>query len=395
MVFIPDDNEEKYIEIFEDSTHGEFVLIRMTPTMLQKSIIDASEPLRILLRENLGIDYSVMGQGRENGITDQIQVLIDNELQTKTISYYRPETKKGDPRFWISLLHKVVDPFDLLLLTVWEGKLYAIPLKGELAEFKNQLNSIFKVELDSLPAIVLELQQKIKDIYRKGWIQTLRGGDTGVGYTFETLMEIPANSNKAPDYHGVEIKCSRQSATTLQTLFAKTPDYSALVNKRTTLVKDYGYWDEEQSRYALYMTINAVQENSKGWKLVFNADEERIYVTKEGKKVVFYDYATLRDSLAEKHKQTVFIKALSANRVKKNDADETFLYESALYCKDSSFVNFITLIEEGKISLDFAIHHDPETCKTRDHGFLWRIGKQYIPSLFKRQVKLCIQDADC
>jgi len=74
---------------------------------------------------------------------------------------------------------------------------------------------------------------------------------------------------------------------------------------------------------------------------------------------------------------------------------EQFLYDAAYYCEDSSFTNFIRLLEEGKISLDLAIHHDPTTGKTRDHGFLWRIDREYISSLFKKQVKLCIKDDDC
>lgn len=392
MIFTATDNEQKYIDILEDSTHNEFVLIRMTPTMLKKSIIDASEPFRMLLKENLSIDYKIMPQGRQGGLTKEVEILIDENFTTRKISYYRPETKKGDPRFWISLLNKVVTTFDLLLLTVWEGKLYAIPLKGDIADFKNRINTIFKVDSNQLPAVVLELQQKTKDIFNQGWIKTLRGGDTGVGYTFESLLGIEANSSKAPDYKGIELKCSRQNNTTLQTLFAKTPNYAELVNNRTSLVKDYGYWDDENKRYALYVTINAIQENSKGWKIVLDSEKEKLFISKEGKKIVFYDYITLRESLADKHKQTIFIKALSDNRNSKNDPDEIFLYESAIYCENSSFISFISLIEEGKISLDFAIHHDPQTGKTRDHGFLWRIGKQYIPMLFKKQIKLCIKD---
>lgn len=394
MIFTATDNEQQYIDILENSTHNEFVLIRMTPTMLKKSIIDASEPFRMLLKENLGIDYKIMRQGRQNGLSKEVEILADGNFTTRKISYYRPETKKGDPRFWISLLNKVVTAFDLLLLTVWEGKLYAIPLSGDINDFKNRINTIFKVDLNQLPEAVLELQQKTKDIFNQGWIKTLRGGDTGVGYTFESLLGIEANSNKAPDYKGIELKCSRQNNTTLQTLFAKTPNYAELTNNRTSLVKDYGYWDNENKRYALYITINAIQENSKGWKIVLDSEEEKLFITKEGKKIVFYDYNTLRESLAEKHKQTIFIKALSTNRNSKNDPNETFLYESAIYCEESSFISFISLIEEGKISLDFAIHHNPQTGKTRDHGFLWRIGKQYIPMLFKKQIKLGIKNTD-
>ncbi|QOY52484.1 MvaI/BcnI family restriction endonuclease [Candidatus Sulfurimonas baltica] len=395
MVFTANTNEQAYIDVLENSTHNEYVLIRMTPTMLQKSIIDASEPLRMLLKENLEIDYVTMEQGSENGLKDEVELLTNGEFVTKEVSFYRPKTKSGDPRFWIYSLKKVLEAFDLLLLTVWDGKLYAIPLKGDIEEFKHTLSTIFKIDADNLPEAVLELQAKTKELFNRGYIKTMRGGDTGIGFTFESLLGIVANSSKEPDYKGVEIKCSRQNNTTLQTLFAKTPNYAKLSNKRTSLVKDYGYWDDENKRYALYITINTIQENSKGWQLTIDSETQKIYVTKNGERVVYYDYKTLRDALAAKHKQTVFIKALSENRKSKNDVNETFLYESALYCEDSSFINFMSLMEMGNVSLDFAIHHDPETGKTRDHGFLWRIGKQHIPTLFKRQVKLCIKDTDC
>jgi hypothetical protein len=395
MVFTPDEIEEQYIDILDNSTHGEIVLIRMTPTMLNKSIIDASHPLRLLLKENLDIDFKPMGRGIENGLKNEVELLINGQFETRTISYYRPKTKDGDPRFWISRLHNNINAFDMLLLTVWNNKLYAIPLIGDINKFSNALKEVFFINQDELPVSVLELQSYIQDIYKTGWIQTKKAGDTGVGYTFESLIGIEANSSQEPDYKGIEIKCSRGKSSTLQTLFSKIPNYGDLQNKRKDLVVNYGYWDSDKSRYALYMTIKALEENSQGWQLIFDYDTERIYVSKNGKKIVYYDYKVLKDSLALKHKQTVFIKVSSRNRNKKNDTNELFLYDSAYYCEESSFINFISLMEEGKISLDFAIHHDPETGKTRDHGFLWRIGKDYIPLLFKKQIKLCIKDEDC
>jgi len=392
MTFTPNEAEEKYIEVLENSNHGEFVLIRMTPTMLAKSIIDASHPLRLLLKENVGIDYVTMGRGAENGLKEEVELLLNGELSTRAISYYRPQTKKGDPRFWISKLHKEIKPFDMLLLTVWEGTLYALPLVGDIEVFEETLKKIFCIDTDTLPQAVLEIQGMIKDLNNSGWVKTLRAGDTGVGYTFETINNIEENSSKEPDYKGVEIKCSRLGTSTLQTLFSRTPNYSDLPNKRKDLVVNYGYWDDVKKRYALYMTIKVNDENSKGWKLEFDYEQERIYVLKNGVKVVYYEYTSLQDALSQKHKQTVFIKVQSQNRKKKNDPNEEFLYESAFYCEDSSFINFIALMEEGKVSLDFAIHHNPETGKTRDHGFLWRIGKEFIPLLFKRQVQLTIQD---
>ena len=40
------------------------------------------------------------------------------------------------------------------------------------------------------------LINKVKDIYKEGWIKTLRRGDTGVGFTLETKLGIEANSKK-------------------------------------------------------------------------------------------------------------------------------------------------------------------------------------------------------
>ena len=40
------------------------------------------------------------------------------------------------------------------------------------------------------------LLTKIKEVSKKGWIKTLRKGDTGVGYTLETELGIRANSNQ-------------------------------------------------------------------------------------------------------------------------------------------------------------------------------------------------------
>lgn len=393
MVFIPTEIEEQYINVLDNLTHSEIVLIRMTPTMLNKSIIDASHPLRLLLQESFNINFNEMLRGRENGISDEIELLINGYFETRRISFYRPQTKNGDPRFWISKLHNNMNAFDMLLLTVWNNKLYAIPLIGDIHYFANALKKVFFVNQNYLPQEVLELQDYIRKIYSNGWIQTRKAGDTGVGYTFESLIGIEANSSKKPDYKGIEIKCSRGRSSTLQTLFTKTPNYADLKNKRRDLVINNGYWDSVRSRYALYITIKASEVNAKGWQLFLDANNEKIYVTQHTKMVVYYDYQILKDSLAKKHQKTIFIKAQSSKRG--TGIPEQFLYDTAYYCEGSSFTNFIRLLEEGKIGLDFAIHHDPETGKTRDHGFLWRINKEYISSLFKTQVKLCIKDGDC
>ena len=70
------------------------------------------------------------------------------------------------------------------------------------------------------------LIDKIKEIYNEGWIKTLRRGDTGVGFTFETKLGIEANSKKKPDFMGIEIKAFRKrSFGSLVTLFSQVPNW--------------------------------------------------------------------------------------------------------------------------------------------------------------------------
>ena len=70
------------------------------------------------------------------------------------------------------------------------------------------------------------LLDKIKLINNEGWIESLRTGDTGVGYTLETKLGIKANSQKKPDFKGIEIKSFRKRTTgALVTLFNQVPNW--------------------------------------------------------------------------------------------------------------------------------------------------------------------------
>jgi len=388
MTFIPTPHEEKYIDILDKFSHNEFIFIRMTETMHKKSIIDANASLRMFLNDTFGIDYSTMGQGQEHKIMNSCNLLTPDGVSEVEISYYRPETKKGDPRFWIYGIKKVVFTDDMFIFTSFNGKPLIIPLKWSFGDFENLISNVLGSYEVKLSDIQKELVEKLMIVHKEGWVKTLRTGDTGVGFTFEELLGIEANSSKEPDYKGIEIKTSRKNGNNnLQTLFSKTPEWGVYKN-RGELVKNRGYWDEDKSRYALYMTINAVKPNSKGWKLKIDYDEEKIYILQNSDKTVYYVFDVVKTALETKHKETLFIKADVRNKKKAKDPNEEFYYNEAFLCIGSSFSSFLSLVEKGLVSLDFAIHHDPKTKKTRDHGFLWRMNKQYIPMLFKEHKKI-------
>jgi hypothetical protein len=388
MVFTPTTYEDELLEAINGVSHNEINFIRMTETMYKKSIIDANLSLRILLKENFKIDYENIKQGTEYKILGEANILTQTGLKKTKISYYRPITKKGDPRFCVYGLKKIVLSDELFVITNFEGLPLIIPIKGNIEEFTSLINSVLGSGIIVLTDIQKELIDKLKSVVDMNWIKTKKGGDTGVGFTFESLIGIKSNSNKEPDYKGIEIKCSRKNGNnTLQTLFSKVPNYS-IVKDRGRLIKNHGYWDDEKKRFALYITINAINENSKGWKLKINKDKEHIMILHNNEETVYYDFNIIKSTLETKHKESLFIKALTQNRTTKNDKNEEFKYESAVLCEGSSFSSFISLVEKGLVTLDFLIHHDPETGKTRDHGFLWRINRQYLPLLFKKTTKV-------
>jgi hypothetical protein len=388
MIFTPTTHEEEYINILDNYSHNEFIFIRMTETMHKKSIIDANASLRMFLNDTFDIDYSNIEQGQENKVLKSCNLLTPDGIIEVDISYYRPETKKGDPRFWIYGIKKVVLSDDMFIFTSFDHKPLIIPLKWSFEDFNKLISDLLGSYEIELSDIQKELVSKLIEVYEKGWIKTLRAGDTGVGYTFETLIDIQANSSKEPDFKGIEIKTSRKNGNNnLQTLFSKTPEWGEYKN-RGELVIDRGYWDENKNRYALYMTINALVPNSKGWKLKIDYDVEKIYIFQNNDKTVYYDFSILKNALETKHKETLFIKADVKNKTNAKDPNEEFFYNEAFLCVSSSFASFLSLIEKGLVSLDFAIHHDPKTKKTRDHGFLWRMNSQYIPMLFKEHKKI-------
>ena len=64
-----------------------------------------------------------------------------------------------------------------------------------------------------------QLQEKLFEIKQEGYVVSLRRGNTGIGYTLETLLELEENNLKTPDLGTIEIKTQRKEATNRVTMF--------------------------------------------------------------------------------------------------------------------------------------------------------------------------------
>ena len=91
--------------------------INITATQLSKSIIDATVPVRDLLKNNGIHDYSSQEQGNHAKVTLEIFYLEDyfeHEIPASKVTLYKPNSKRGDPRIWFTNLKKHVEAGDVL-----------------------------------------------------------------------------------------------------------------------------------------------------------------------------------------------------------------------------------------------------------------------------------------
>ena len=224
------------------------------------------------------------------------------------------------------------------------------------------------------------LLTKIKEVSKKGWIKTLRKGDTGVGYTLETELGIRANSNQKPDFHGIEIKAFRKrSIGKLVTLFSQVPNWKKSNTNRSEVLNEYGYLDENE-RFNLYCSVFGHEKNTLNWKLEVDRINKQINILNNDKIVSFWDFEKIKERILKKHDQTFFV----YSDTKIENGKEYFLYNKILITQKASLENFLKLVENGKVCMDFVMHRK-KNGTTRDHGFLWRIRSNSIPDLFEKQ----------
>lgn len=357
------------------------VPVRLTETMLKKSIIDAREAIRDGFRRTGLVDYGVIPQGKDGKLQLLLYFLADGRTEQRVASFYRPSTKDGDPRIWIEKLAAIARPNDLLLFGFEGGTAVAILLSpGRLKKVASEAERVFPnrfEERGQIEAVVRRLHEKLKPLAGR-WVRTMKAGPTGVGYTIESLLGISANSSQLADVDGVELKSYRRGAVSgpgkLVTLFSKTPNW---INggKGAQLLRDYGYTDEN-GRLSLYCTIMK-KRNTLGFSLRSEAEEARMLVQNSGKSVLAYTFAILEKRLKEKHPATIFVQAESRG----TGANEEFRYSEVTYCRQPAFPNFLDLVADDRIGLDLTLHLKPNG-KARDHGYLWRVREASIPSLF-------------
>ena len=357
-----------------------------TDTAMTKSIIDATDSVRAFFKRNGLHDYSVQTQGSKRQI--KAQFVVGSDTVEQTVSLYRPVTKNGDPRIWIYGLKTLAKPFNLLALIYVENQLFIVNC-SKRTELENALGSIIPSPDLALSQTAKELLQKLESIAGRGFIPSMRAGDTGVGMTLETLLGIAANSSRLPDYKGIELKSTRIDAAGRQRnrdqLFSKVPSWklSPIVSAEK-LVATRGYIDGDGQR-ALRNTVSGSSPNSQG--LYLDVDYANDYLRQMFTDIKTQDFSPVHDmtwvmgdlkaALVKKHKETFWVKAHHNN----DRANEKFHYVEVEHTANPYIHKLETLFETGLVTMDYTLHLK-STGKVRDHGYLFKLKANSSAALF-------------
>lgn len=256
--------------------------------------------------------------------------------------------------------------------------------KGLVAEEGMFSRQSIEVEVEfRIDAPLAELLQRFDDVKGRGWIESLRRGDTGIGYTFETLLGIRENNLQIADFKGIEIKCKQKKSSGQGkiNLFQQAPTWTFGRSMRERLT-ELGIPGPE-GLYRLHSQVT-VQPNNLGLRLFLNSAKNNIKLEKHSTEVGYWLYSRLEQRLMEKHSRAAFVKASIQTAP---DATQ-FRYEELVYCEGPKFDRFLNLVRDRKVVVEFLMYEKPNG-SVRDRGIPWRlISDTFLNQLFAFQIQL-------
>lgn len=231
------------------------------------------------------------------------------------------------------------------------------------------------------------LRKKFNEIKNVGFIEPLRKGSTGIGYTFESLLNKKEDSICNPDYNGIELKTKFGYSKSPMTLFNCVPkrNNESAINY---ILESYSW--QKYNDINVFIFSNEVYSKKSIKKYNYSY---KLYVDYLGKKVVmksyykncfkedicYWDFKELEKKLKIKLKYLAIIHAYPY-RIK-NKLYYKYLKMNTYKLKN--FFEFLKLIEEDKIQVKFYIKRNADNF-IDNHGVSFRINNDYIEELFTK-----------
>ena len=371
----------------------EFTLVQITATGLKKGIMDATAPMRTFFLEKGAHNYDEQKQGQEYKQFIKTVIIDANNAKETFTSLYRPITKKGDPRLWIYGIKKFTKEDDIYAICILNGKFFVINITScdIEASFLSANQSVLKDVITEFHKTSYSVSEELLDIFRKNsgiWFESEVLADTGIGRTIETMLGISQNSDKTPDYKGIELKSHRDKrSSTKNVLFSQTPDWNlSKLKSGKEIVNCYGY-DFGDGRLTYQNTVQCNRPNAQGLGLNLELISELLELKHYGVKVedvAVWMLRKLHSRLSEKHHETFWIEV--ENEV--YDGKEYFRYNSIEHTRNPNIQQFDTLLNIGIITVDLMLSRPSR----RGDTYSFKIKKKGMPLLFPESITYNLAD---
>ena len=381
-------NASSFTDQFTEST-----FISLTETMLKKSIMDAVDPIRNLLRNADIHDFDEQEQGPDFKVLLPTILIGYSETQgvvriETTTSLYRPVTKQGDPRLWVRGMKEVSQVGDFMGFALAnDGRLVVANLSFTSAsldkrqsiwnKIKDLLASIAPRGKSAESLIYLNLLSRLRDIAQGDYLPAVGTGDTAVGRTLEHALGIQMNSSRNPDWHGIELKFGRRRPAQRKNLFAQVPDWNlSPITSIRDFLSVFGYHRNGLNR--LNCTVG-LTPNSQGLSLKVDSNRE---IVEEVSKDPNYPVALvwtlkkLNERLLEKHTETCWVTVDS----KFENGIEFFKPKLAIHTSLPRTDLVPILISGGQMTVDHMIKQQGNSVTER--GPEWKVSNSGHAQLF-------------
>lgn len=345
-----------------------FTQVQITATGLKKSILDATTPMRTYFKENGVHDYEYQQQGPEHKVKITTHILSRFKDTLTHTSMYRPVTKDGDPRLWISGLNKFTEADDIhAIIAANPHELFVINITRVNIEnqcttsIANPIQDLIH-DLSSYADLVSEeLLGRLMD-FQNIWLDTKLNADTAIGREVETLLGIEMNASREPDYKGIELKSFRSQRPSIKkNLFCKVPDWDiGKLKSGAEIVEKYGYMSNGVKSYR--NTLYCSKPNSQNLRLNMNypdnlleiEEDRRIAddVFKKISDVAVWRLQTLHQCLLTKHHETFWIEV---NTRLGENGQEQFMFNKIEHTRNPIVSQFDILLEQSMVTVDLLL----------------------------------------
>ena len=240
------------------------------------------------------------------------------------------------------------------------------------------------------------LLEALRELSRKGPIDAVSAGSSAIGRTLQAELKIDHSVSSRNSKFGYTITSTTSAllSSSRTNLFACVADWDqSLVKSSTELVQRFGREALERGYIkSLFCTLNALIPNGLGLKLAVNRSRRQLTeVWQQGETletILVWDVAVLEAKLKKLGNNAI----VTGLPVRRSDGRKAFHFRYVDVLGEPDVSAFLSLIEEGIVTLDHCISQKVGSKTGREQGPLFKIRGDSRDQLYKTSDKFDLLD---